>query len=101
MNTAMLESFCSDTIMVAGSWMPYGTLRRLGIYYREIESIDKLSKEIEYLLNNIDHEKSKTLNNGKLIRDFLDYSRIAVDWTKTYIEVDQKSKMKGRKTATT
>jgi hypothetical protein len=94
LNTAMLESYCSDTIAVNGAWMPYGTLRRLGVYYREIESIGNLKDEMKYLLNNLNCERAKTLNNQKLVRQFFDNSRVAVDWVNAYEEIKRRSNEK-------
>ena len=94
LNTAMIESFCSDTITVNGAWMPYGTLRRLGVYYREIESICHLKNELEYILHNIDSERAKTKDNSKKVREYFDDSRVVLDWIRVYKEIDSLSKLK-------
>ncbi len=87
LNTAMIESFCSDTVAVNGAWMPYGTLRRIGVYYRELGTIKNLKKEMEYLIDNLDCERSKTRNNSKIIREFFDNSKVAVDWINAYEDI--------------
>jgi len=94
LNTAMIESFCSDTIAVNGSWMPYGTLRRIGVYYREIDSIGHLKNELEVIINNLECERKKTINNSKKVREFFDNSRVAVDWIRAYEEINLLSKLK-------
>lgn len=101
LNTAMLESYCSDTIAVNGAWMPYGALRRIGIYYREIESIEHLKNEMEFLLRNLKSERAKTADNHKIVRDFFDNSRVASDWINLYEEIKNRAneKRKANETA--
>ena len=94
LNTAMLESYCSDTIAVNGAWMPYGALRRIGIYYREIESIEHLKNEMEFLLRNLKSERAKTADNHKIVRDFFDNSRVASDWINLYEEIKNRANEK-------
>ncbi|MGB3017689.1 MAG: hypothetical protein WBC65_07770 [Ignavibacteria bacterium] len=94
LNTAMLESYCSDTIAVNGAWMPYGALRRIGIYYREIESIKHLKNEMEFLLKNLKIERAKTADNRKIVRDFFDNSRVASDWVNLYEEINKRANEK-------
>lgn len=94
LNTAMLESYCSDTIAVNGAWMPYGALRRIGIYYREIESIKHLKDEMEFLLRNLNSERAKTSDNRKIVRKFFDNSRVALDWVSAYEEINNRANEK-------
>lgn len=92
MNNAMLEAFCSDTVVVNGSWMPYGSLRRRGVYYREIESLDELTGELTYLCSNLQREKSRTSGNGRIIENEFSYAKLASDWKAVYAEAMTRTK---------
>lgn len=87
MNTAMLEALCAGTLIVNGAWLPYGALRRRGVYWRELESIDSLKDEMEYLVANLESERAKTINNMKIVREFLDYRNVSAQWKNVYSEM--------------
>lgn len=94
MNNAMLEAFCSDTVVVNGSWMPYGSLRRKGVYYREIGSLDELPGELTYLCSNLQSEKIKTSGNGRIIEEEFSYAKLSSDWTAVYEEAMKRAKVR-------
>jgi len=87
-NAAMLESLFAGSIVVNGSWLPYRKLRRLGIYYEEIDSLDDLRNLIPYLIENFKEIKNKTINNPPLISKNFSYSSAINDWIKIYDELN-------------
>jgi len=87
-NAGMLESLFAGSIVVNGSWLPYGKLRRLGIYYEEIDSLDDLKNLIPYLIENFEKVKNKTINNPTLISNNFSYSSAINDWIKVYDEIN-------------
>lgn len=86
MNTAMLESIAGESIMINGVWHPYGILRRLGIYYFEIEKISELENLIPYLIKNIEAEKVKVKSNPEFLREYFSSERTSNDWEEIYCE---------------
>lgn len=90
MNAAMLESLFAGCIVVNGSWLPYGKLRRLGIYYNEIDKLEDLKELIPQIVNNFENEKNKTKNNEKLTSDNFSYSNTIADWLNVYKEINFK-----------
>lgn len=86
MNTAMLESVFAGNIVINGAWHPYGILRRLGVYCREVENIDELEKLIPEISENIFTEKSKASKNPELIRSYFSSLNTAAQWEKLFDE---------------
>lgn len=86
MNTAMIESFCTDTVMVAGSWLPYRSLKKAGVYFREVDKIDELSENLRSLISNIESEKKKCVANGVCVRKLFDDKNVSVNWKQIYDE---------------
>jgi len=94
-NAAMLESLFAGSIVVNGSWLPYGKLRRLKIYFEEVDSLDDLTNLIPYLIENFKHVKNRTINNPSLISKNFSYSSAINDWIKVYNEINtNKNKFK-------
>lgn len=93
-NAAMLESLFAGSIVVNGSWLPYGKLRRLGIYYEEVNSIDDLKNLIPYLIENFKQVKIKTINNPSLISENFSYRTAIKDWIKVYDEITNNNNFK-------
>lgn len=87
MNTAMLESIFAGNIVINGAWHPYGILRRLGIYCREVESVNELEKLIPSLIENLYMEKSKTSKNPELVRAYFSSLNTSGQWKNFFDEV--------------
>ena len=87
MNAAMLEALFAGCIVVNGSWLPYGKLRRLGIYYEEVDTLNALRNLIPHIIENFEQKKSKTTNNSSLIYKNFSYSYTINDWMKIYNEL--------------
>lgn len=90
MNAAMLESIYAGNIMVNGAWHPYGKLRRLGIYFKDIESIDELQILLPYIIDNYKSEKMKTEKNAEFVRSYFSSKITAVEWKKIFVEAINK-----------
>lgn len=87
LNAAMLESLYSGNIVVNGAWLPYGKLRRLGIYYKEIELKKELKSVIPEILENIEQEKKNALVNKEIISKNFLYEYTISEWKKIYDEL--------------
>lgn len=92
LNASLIESLAAGNIVVNGAWLPYGKLRRLGIYYREIEKLEDLLNIIPDILENFEDEKLKVRNNYKIIREFFSVKNLVKDWTGLYDEIKINSK---------
>lgn len=87
LNASMLESLYAGNILVNGAWLPYGKLRRLGVYFREIDRISELKELIPFLFDNFEKEKSNTSVNAEIIRKNFLYDNFIKDWEAVYLNV--------------
>lgn len=87
MNAALIESLIAGNIVVNGAWLPYGKLRRLGVYCHEIETFEELKQLIPELVNNFEIEKRKTSKNSEILRKFFSVDNIVKDWVKLFNEI--------------
>lgn len=68
---AMTEVLYAGNNVIAGSWLPYGLLRRKGIHFFESESFLELPQLVEQVYKRIDNFKEKNKNNPIIVRDLL------------------------------
>ncbi len=91
LNASLIESLAAGNIVVNGSWLPYGKLRRLGIIYKEIEKLEDLEFIIPNIIKNFEEEKIKVRNNYNIIRNFFGEKNLVRDWTELYNEIKLKT----------
>jgi len=87
MNGAMIESLYAGNIVVNGAWLPYGTLRRRGVHFTELEKVDDIKETIPRLINNFEKEKQKSADNALAIKNFISYENAIKNWVKIYDEL--------------
>lgn len=83
---AMCETLYADNLVIAGAWLPYGMLRRKGVYYREVESVSGIVDDLAWVLDHYDDEKKKTEGNRGKIRALLDPENTLDAWVSIYSE---------------
>ena len=88
LNAAMLESLFAGNIVINGAWLPYGKLKRLGIYFREIEKLSGLKEILPFLIDNFEDEKRKASGNAEIIRKNFLYDNLIFDWKEIYTGSD-------------
>lgn len=88
LNAAMLETLFAGNIVINGAWLPYGKLRRLGLYYKEIELKNELISVIPEILDNLEQEKKKSMVNQEIIRKNFLYENTISEWKKIYDELN-------------
>jgi hypothetical protein len=69
LSAAALETIYAGNILVAGAWLPYGTYRRLGLPFVEIESHDQLVESMPSLLDRSRISESDLERLQKQIKD--------------------------------
>lgn len=82
---AMTEVLYAGNKVIAGSWLPYGVLRRNGVEFIEVEDFKKLSKVIENCIVNFDFQKN-TINSEK-IKSFLFPDTTTPQWNNLFKKV--------------
>jgi hypothetical protein len=83
---AMCETMYAGNLVIAGAWLPYGMLRRKGVYFREVESVFGIVDDLAWVLDHYDEEKKRTEGNDRKIRALLDPATTLEAWESIYSE---------------
>ncbi len=66
LSSSIIESFYAGTIIIAGSWLPYGIFKKSGLHFYELDNIDKnLPDLLLRILLNIENELKICSSNRK------------------------------------
>ena len=80
LSAAMTEVLYAGKQVFAGSWLPYGLLRRNGVHYTEIENYDQLPNALENYIKNVIVLKKLNKKNAKRISSFLFPDKTTTAW---------------------
>ena len=84
---AMGETIFAGNVVVTGTWLPYGEIRRRGIHFREISSLTELPSVLESLAANIEQEKAIVRATSERIREVIGWDEIIRAWTGIFAEL--------------
>lgn len=77
---SMREVLYSKGIVINGSWLPYSFLKELGIYFEEVNFVQKISEKIEEVVLNFSVYKEKCKENAAKIYEISSWSRVIYQW---------------------
>ncbi len=80
LSSTMLEEMYAGSVVVAGSWLPYESLHKKGIFFLDISSIDNLSGILEEVITNIDRYKLKCKDNASLVYENSSWESVSGKW---------------------
>ncbi len=80
LSSTMLEEMYAGSVVVAGSWLPYESLHKKGIFFLDISSIDNLSGILEEVIINIDRYKLKCKDNASLVYENSSWESVSGKW---------------------
>lgn len=81
---SMQETLFGGNIVINGNWLPYDTFKEKGIFYLEIDNIDKLRDKIVYAIDNRERFKSDCNNNKFKIWELSSWEKNLSEWHKIY-----------------
>src|SRR6185437_11588757 len=61
---SLQEHLFAQNIVIAGSWLPYQSLKDKSIYYETIDSISGLKHKILVVINNLDEIKNRIIKSN-------------------------------------
>ncbi|CAM3585864.1 hypothetical protein FSS13T_22800 [Flavobacterium saliperosum S13] len=82
LSATLTEMMYAGSIAITGGWLPYNTLRQLGLYYHDINEFDQLSGKLEGIVAHFEDEKAQCKINASLIRDYFFRKQIVEKWAK-------------------
>lgn len=80
LSSTMLEEMYAGSIVIAGKWLPYQSLRRMGMFFRDIEKVFNLDTVLADTIENIETYRKKCEGNRELVQKHSSWSELAPRW---------------------
>lgn len=80
LSSSMLEEMYAGSIVIAGSWLPYKSLHKMGVYFLDVDSISDVTAVLEDAVANIEVYKEKCKGNRDLIWKYSSWDEVASQW---------------------
>lgn len=80
LSSSMLEEMYAGSIIIAGSWLPYKSLRKMGIYFLDVDTISDVTVTLEDVVANIEIYKDKCKGNRELVWKYSSWDEVAPKW---------------------
>jgi len=86
-SAAMIETLYAGNIVITGSWLPYGNLRRSNIRYYETEDFNKLPDLLDNILDDFNSFLPKVDYQKKQIREHYHIKYTIENWLNVFNEL--------------
>ena len=80
LSSTMLEEMYAGSIVIAGSWLPYKSLRKKGVYFIDVDTISDIISVLSDVVTNIEQYKEKCRDNAKIIWKYSSWDELAPRW---------------------
>lgn len=90
---SMLEYLSCNDIVITGSWLPYQTLDRIGVFYNTVDCVTETPQKVLQIVENFDNYKRKAEKNHDLIMNNFKWDFVIKDWIKVYETILQNKKV--------
>ena len=84
LSSAMLSHMYCGNVVIAGSWLPYDTLRSKEIEFISIDSISELTKQLEEVISNMEYWKNLCKKNAEIVYKMSSWEYSAKEWYYVY-----------------
>lgn len=81
---SMIEHMYAKNLIITGSWLPYKILEENDIYFRKIDTVDEIGKELAYCIENLNDEIAKVQKNDKITYALTSWPEVIYSWYKVY-----------------
>lgn len=92
LSSVMLSHMYNGNIVIAGDWLPYGTLEKNKVFFLKVKENSELTEKIEDVVTRIEFYKDKCLENAEIIYQLSSWEAASKEWMKVYMTL-----MKGEK----
>ena len=83
------EHLFAGSVVITGSWLPYGTFSNFGIYFKSIDSLAQLPDVLYDTIENLPSELGKSISNAAPIFALSSMKECNKNWLELYKELDQ------------
>lgn len=80
LSATLTEMMYAGISTITGAWLPYSTLRKIGLHYHEVSDFNELSHKLQPIIQHFEAEKQKAKANQPLIRDYFFRKEIIEKW---------------------
>ena len=80
LSSTMLEEMYAGSIVIAGKWLPYGSLHEMGMYFIDVEDITHITFYVENIITHLDKYRDKCSVNREIIWKHSSWDVLAPKW---------------------
>lgn len=81
---SMQEHLYAQNVVITGSWLPYQTMKEMGIYFVEIDDIQGLEKKLPLVIKEYDAYYQRCIVNNDKIADLSKWDKVIDSWLELY-----------------
>ena len=80
LSSTMLEEMYANSVVIAGSWLPYRSLHEMGVYFLDVDSIPDVTGILEDVVRDIGFYRQKCEGNPQIVWDHSSWDKLAAKW---------------------
>ncbi|MBD5476907.1 MAG: glycosyltransferase family 4 protein [Lachnospiraceae bacterium] len=80
LSSSMLEEMYANSVVIAGSWLPYRSLHEMGLYFLDVDSIPDVTGILEDVVRDIGSYRQKCEGNPQIIWDHSSWDGLSPKW---------------------
>lgn len=81
---SMQEHMYANNIVITGSWLPYKILEENDVYFRTVDSLENIGKDLSYCIDNLEKEVLQFGSNKEKIYELSGWPNVIVQWLKLF-----------------
>lgn len=87
LSSAMLSHMYNGNLIIAGEWLPYGTLEENNVFFLKVKNVPEITEILEDVVSKIDFYKNKCLDNTEIIYRLSSWEAASKEWMKVYMSL--------------
>lgn len=91
MSSTMLAHMYNGNVVIAGSWLPYNSLKEEGVYFVDVNEVDELTEVLADVTRNYEEYRKKCTKNKQLVYSVSSWDVCIGEWCKVYRNLMRKS----------
>lgn len=84
LSSAMLSHMYHGNVVIAGSWLPYDTLRDKGIKFFSVKCINEITERLVEIISKLDISKAQCAVNAEIVYKMSSWEYAAKEWYYVY-----------------
>jgi len=84
MASSMLEHLAAGSVVITGKWLPYESLKKLGVYFIQIKKVDDLKDTLLEVITHLDMHLEHCKKNRAIILNLISWEKNKWSWYEAY-----------------